>query len=102
MTEMNKIRAEVVARLQAMLQAVAAGADIPPGQRWRTEGLMEALVLSGACSGDDLQQAMADTHAEVLGQSLEDVLGSAWRQDFPFPEIPYFMQRAPVHRGRSD
>lgn len=90
---------EVARRWRDMLEAVAAGEDIPPGQRWRTEGVMEALVLLGARSHDDIQRAMADAYAEVLGRSLETDLGAGWREDYPFPEIPFFMRRAPVHRG---
>lgn len=102
MADSSAIMAEVKARLRAMLQAVAAGEDIPPGQRWRTEGLMQALVLLGTRRDEELQQVIEDIHVEVLGQSLADVLGSDWRRDYPFPEIPFFMQRAPVHRARSD
>ena len=102
MTDSSRLLAEVRARLRAMLEAVADGEDIPPGQRLRSEGMLEALVLLGDCRIEELQQAMADAHVEVLGRSLEDDLGSDWRQNFPFPQIPFFMRRAPVHRGGSD
>lgn len=102
MTDGSRLEAEVAVRWQAMLAAVAAGEDIPPGQRWRTEGMMEALALLGERSEDDLQLAMADAYREALGRSLEEDVGGNWRRDFPFPEIPFFMQRAPVHRGATD
>lgn len=102
MTDADILSEEIARRWQDMLEAVAAGQDIPPGQRWRTEGLMESLVLLGARDGDALQQAMADAYAEALGRSLEDDLGASWREDYPFPEIPFFQRRAPVHRGGRD
>jgi len=102
MTDMARLDEEVARRWQDMLQAAEAGEDIPPGQRWRTEGIMQALVLLGARSSDELQQAMADAYCEALGRSLESDLGTDWRTHFPFPEIPFFMRRAPVHRGRPD
>lgn len=102
MTDATSLDKEVARRWQAMLAAVAAGEDIPPGQRLRAEGLMEALVILRVRSGEELQQEMADAYSEMLGRSLEHDLGVDWRRDFPFPEIPFFMRRAPVHRGGSD
>ncbi|MEQ8515491.1 MAG: hypothetical protein RIC38_07795 [Chromatocurvus sp.] len=99
MTDATRLDDELAKRWQDMLEAVAAGEDIPPGQRWRTEGVMEALVLLGARSSDELQRAMAQAYAEALDRSLESDLGASWREDYPFPEIPFFMRRAPVHRG---
>lgn len=102
MTDASRLDAEVAQRWQDMLAAVAAGDDIPPGLRWRTEGMMEALVLLGVRSGDELQQAMADAYRQSLGRSLESDLGADWQCGHPFPEIPFFMRRAPVHRGGHD
>ncbi len=102
MTDASRLDAEVTQRWQAMLEAIAAGDDIPPGLRWRTEGMMEALVLLGVRSSDELQQAMADAYRQSLGRSLEDDLGAEWQCGHPFPQIPFFMCRAPVHRGGPD
>lgn len=102
MTGTSRLDDEVAKRWQDMLRAVEAGEDIPPGERWRTEGLMQALVLLGARGSDELQQAMADAYREASGRSLESDLGAGWRTHFPFPEIPFFMQRALVHRGKPD
>lgn len=102
MTNATRLDDDLARRWRSMLEAVAAGEDIPPGQRWRTEGVMEAVVLLGARSSEELQQAMADAYAEVLSRSLEHDLGASWREDYPFPEIPYFMRRAPVHHGGRD
>ncbi len=101
-TDADTLNEAIARRWQGMLEAVASGEDIPPGQRWRAEGLMEALVLLGARDGDELQQAMADAYADAIGRSLEDDLGAGWREDYPFPEIPFFQRRAPVHRSGRD
>lgn len=102
MTDASRLEVEVTRRWQDMLSAVVAGEDIPPGLRWRTEGMMEALVLLDIRSGDELQQAMAEAYRQSLGRSLDSDLGADWRAGHPFPEIPYFMRRAPVHRGGRD
>ncbi|MFN2328287.1 MAG: hypothetical protein ABR612_05175 [Chromatocurvus sp.] len=102
MTDATRLNNEVLRRWQDMLSALAAGDDIPPGLRWRTEGMMEALVLLGVHSGDELQQAMADAYQQSLGRSLETDIGADWQAGHPFPEIPFFMRRAPVHRGGHD
>lgn len=102
MTDTSRLDAELAQRWQNMLSAVAAGDDIPPGLRWRTEGMMEALVLLGTRSGGELQQAMADAYRKSLGRSLACDLGDDWQSGHPFPEIPFFMRRAPVHRGGHD
>lgn len=102
MTDVTRLDAEVLHRWQGMLSAVEAGDDIPPGLRWRTEGMMEALVLLGARSREELQQAMADAYQQSFGRSLESDIGADWQDEHPFPEIPFFMGRAPVHRGAHD
>ena len=101
MTDAGRLESEVARRWQAMLASICAGEDVPPGLRLRTEGMMEALVLLGHAP-EELQQAMADAYREALGRTLDDDLGSDWHEGCPFPEVPYFMQRAPVHRGGKD
>lgn len=93
----SEVRRELARRWVHMLQRVAAGDDIPPSLRLRAEGLMEALVLGGEASAEELQSAMCGCHLQELGHSLDSVLGGHWREHYPFPQIPFFQQRAPVY-----
>lgn len=95
------IREELELRWRRMLERVAAGDDIPPSLRLRAEGLMEALVLAGASTEAELQAAMSAAHARETGNRLEAQLSEDWQRAHPFPQIPFFQQRAPVYPGTA-
>ncbi len=99
---MSLLMEEVTSRWDALFRQLAAGDDAPPSQRLRLEGLMEALVITGECSQDDVQAAMDRSYREAFGQNLSAALGSDWRHVHPFPQIPAFMRRAPVVPSTSD
>ncbi len=92
---MKLLETEIERRYRAMFAALAAGDDLPPAQRLRTEGLMEAAVLLGA-NPDVLQQLMDGCYRDAFGCSLDDALGDGWQDFHRFPEIPAFARRAPV------
>ncbi|MEH6582724.1 MAG: hypothetical protein V7754_12365 [Halioglobus sp.] len=94
---MHPILEEVNSRWRQMFTALAAGDDVPPSQRLRTEGLMEALVLIGEMTPEALQSAMDSVYAESFESPLADKLGSQWQEFFPFPQIPAMGRRAPVY-----
>lgn len=96
------LQREIEARLRALLLRVAAGDDVPPGLRMRLEGLMEAAVLMGAATPESLHETLDGLHGEILGAPLAASLGDRWTELYPFPELPVFMQRAPVFRGTGD
>ncbi len=98
---MDKIVEEIQRRWEQMFTALAAGDDLPPGQRLRTEGLMEAAALLGA-DPRALQRNMNETWTRAYGQPLEDILGPDWEQFHRFPEIPAFARRAPVYPSTSE
>ena len=58
---------------------------------------MEALVLLGVASSEELQSAMAKCYLQEYGVSLLQQWGEDWNEMFPFPQIPGFGQRAPVY-----
>ena len=93
---MSELHAEVHARWRQMFTALAAGSDVPPSLRLRTEGLMEALALLGEVEPDVLQQQMDEVYSEVIGQSLAEDFGGRWQDFYPFPQIPAMGRRAPV------
>ncbi|NND67162.1 MAG: hypothetical protein HKN19_06205 [Halioglobus sp.] len=94
---MEQLLEEIERRWRAMFAALAAGEDLPPGERLRAEGMMEAAVVAGAATAESLRERMADSYAAAMGRSLSEALGEDWREIFPFPEVPAMAQRAPVY-----
>ncbi|MCB1855176.1 MAG: hypothetical protein KDI05_09880 [Halieaceae bacterium] len=88
---------EINRRWADMFAALAAGADVPPGQRLRTEGLMEAAVLVGEATAEQLSLAMDACYRQAFGRALGADFGDAWQAFFPFPQIPAMARRAPVY-----
>ncbi len=93
---------ELERRWRDMFAALAAGEDLPPGRRLRTEGLMEAAALAGFSTPEALSRAMDDRYREVFGRGLADDFGAQWRTFHPFPEIPAVARRAPVFPTTRD
>jgi len=91
-----KLYPEIEGRLRRLLERLESGDDAPPGSRLRLEGLCEAAVLTGECDIAAIDELLDSLHRELRGPSLDAALGSHWRQAHPFPELPLFMDRAPV------
>ena len=89
---------ELEGRWRAIFESLAAGGEVPPSQRLRTEGMMETLVLLGVASEQDLQSSLARLYAEYYAEPLPP----DWTELFPFPQVPGFGQRAPVYPSTSD
>ena len=94
---METLVPEIQRRWTDMFTALAAGEDVPPGQRLRCEGMMEAALLVGAASADELSRAMDDCYREAFGRSLTADFGADWQALFAFPQIPAMARRAPVY-----
>lgn len=99
---MQVLVAELEARWQAMFTALVAGDDVSPGQRLRTEGLMEAAVLMAVATPGELLAAMDRCYQSAYGCSIADHFGSDWQDFFPFPQIPAMAKRAPVYPSTKD
>ncbi len=93
---------ELERRCSAIFAALARGEDVPPGQALRTEGLLEAALLLGRSEQARLDALLAQCYAEATGRPLSADLGEQWREDYPFPQIPLWMQRAPVVPSTAD
>ena len=89
-------------RWRDMFGALAAGEDLPPALRLRTEGMMEAAVLLGFAPQDEVDEAMDSCFREAFGESLMQRFGPDWRDFYPFPQIPAVAARAPVYPSASD
>jgi len=87
---------EIETRLRSLLERLEGGDDAPPGSRLRLEGLCEAAVLVGECDTATIDALVDTLHRELRGRSLAETLGAGWREAHPFPELPLFMDRAPV------
>ena len=99
---MSKLLNELEGRWKQMFIALAAGDDAPPSLRLRAEGLMEAALLTGLASPEEIDAAMDDCYRQAFGQSLTEDFGDDWRGFYPFPQIPAMGRRAPVYPSTSD
>jgi hypothetical protein len=94
----NLAWAELERRWHGIFSTLHSGGEVPPAQRLRTEGLMEAIVLLGIASPENVQDALERCYADCYGEPLR----GDWRELFPFPQIPGFGQRAPVYPSTRD
>ena len=85
-----------------MFAALAAGDDVPPTQRLRAEGLMEAAVLVGEMTTLELDEAMARCYLEAFDRTITVEFGEDWRDFYPFPQIPAMGRRAPVYPSTAE
>jgi hypothetical protein len=99
---MQDLLQELKTRWNIMFTALAAGDDVAPSLRLRAEGLMEAALLTGAASAEELDAAMDECYRQAFGQTLADDFGDDWRGFYPFPQIPAMGRRAPVYPSTRD
>jgi hypothetical protein len=99
---MHELELELEARWRAMFTALAGGGDVPPSQRLRTEGVMEAAALLGIATPATLTAAMERCYRAAFGRSIDDDFGDGWQEFFPFPQIPAMGVRAPVFPSTRD
>lgn len=99
---MSAIVEELSRRWHAMFSDLQRGDDLPPGARLRTEGMMEAAVLAGAASAEELQAMMAESYQAITGSSLAEEFGEDWSEFFAFPQLPAMARRAPVYPSTKD
>ncbi len=90
--------AELERRWRGIFETLAAGGEVPPATRLRTEGYMLAVVDLGLATEEALTRAMEACYLECFGEGLQP----GWRELQPFPEVPGFGRRAPVFPSTSD
>jgi hypothetical protein len=89
---------ELEGRWRHIFSTLHGGGEIPPGQRLRAEGFMEAVVLLELSTEAAVQDALEHCYRDIFGEPLR----RDWRELFPFPQIPGFGQRAPVYPSTPD
>lgn len=99
---MSRLVDELERRWEDIYGRLAAGEDVPPALRLRAEGLMEAAVLEGRATVEELQACMAQAYRRFLSRELTADWGEDWPAFFPFPQIPGFGRRAPVWPTSGD
>jgi len=99
---MHVLLIELERRWRAMFDALAAGDDVPPSQRLRAEGLMEAAELQGIVTREQLLDSMGRCYGEAFGRAIAEDFGEDWAVFFPFPQIPAMARRAPVYPSTKD
>lgn len=93
---------ELKQRWTTMFAALAAGDDVPPSMRLRTEGVMESALLLGDASMEEMDQAMGQCYQQAFHSSITEDFGTDWREFYPFPQIPAMGLRAPVYPSTKD
>jgi len=93
---------ELNTRWRKMFMALASNSDVAPSLSLRTEGLMEAAVLTGEATVQEVTQAMAGVYEEAFGRALAQDFDETWQDFFPFPQIPAMAKRAPVYPSTPD
>lgn len=96
------LMAELSRRWREIFERLASGDDLPPTERLRAEGMMEAALLTGEANRQTITQAMDNCYRDAAGSSIAETFGDDWQVFFPFPQIPAMMQRAPVYPSTSD
>ncbi len=99
---MDELLEAIENRLGAALSRLAAGGDLPPGHRYRLEGLLEAAVLTGAATEAELAALLRRLFEVHFRRPVEDSLWAGWKDLHPFPALPLYMARAPVSPSTSD
>lgn len=99
---MHELMRELQQRWSGMFADLAAGADLPPARRLRAEGMMEAAVLLGVASEEQLVSAMDHCYRDAFGATIAEHFGDDWREYHPFPQIPAMGVRAPVYPSTAD
>lgn len=99
---MQVLEAELEQRWRSMFAALAAGDDVSPGQRLRTEGIMEAAVLMAVATPEALIEKMDRCYRCANGRGIADDFGIDWQDFFTFPQIPAMATRAPVYPSTKD
>jgi hypothetical protein len=99
---MTPLFTELERRWLAMFAALAAGDDVPPSQRLRAEGMMEAALVLQPDTAGRIDAAMARCYQRALGRAIEADFGSDWREFYPFPQIPAMGCRAPVYPSADE
>lgn len=98
---MDRLLREVERRWSMMFAALAAGDDVSPALRLRTEGLMEAVLLQSVTC-EEIDDRMGYCYRQAFGRTLDTDFGADWRDFYPFPQIPAMGLRAPVYHGTRD
>lgn len=99
---MNELMAELDRRWRGMFGALAGGDDLPPADRLRAEGMMEAAVLMQLATSDELLLAMDTCYRAAYGRGIVEDFGEDWQDFYPFPQIPAVARRAPVYPSTPD
>lgn len=93
---------EISQRLDKLLARAHEGHDVPPAHKHRLEGMMEAALICGVATENELRALFILRHDAYAPASLASVLGKNWGKAYPFPNLPIYMKRAPVEPSAAD
>jgi hypothetical protein len=89
-------------RWREIFSRLESGDVVPPTLQLRTEGLMEAAVVAGVATEQQVREQMGNVYHDLRGASIGQHLGDDWQQIYPFPQIPAVADRAPVYPSTPD
>jgi hypothetical protein len=89
-------------RWREIFSRLEAGDVVPPTLQLRAEGLMEAAVVTGLATEQEVLEQMGDVYRDLRGGSIGQHLGDDWQHIYPFPQIPAVALRAPVYPSTPD
>lgn len=100
----DRFIAETRQRLATVFEAWALGRDVAPGERLRLEGFMQAGIVLGLATRQQVLACMAEICREYLGEAAME------HCEAPFPPmadpgilpLPPLMRRAPVVPSTRD
>ncbi|WP_066959380.1 hypothetical protein [Microbulbifer sp. Q7] len=88
---------EVSRRLRQLFSTSKLGMAIPPSERHRLEGFMQAGIFLGLSSKAELAELMEGIHLEVFGKTIAERKAEA-PSSWVFEEVDYALYETPTYQ----
>ncbi|WOX07085.1 hypothetical protein [Microbulbifer pacificus] len=94
--QQEKFTQEVSRRLRGLFGSSKLGFPIPPIERHRLEGFMQAGIFLGLSSKAELAQLMEDIHVDIFGKTIAERKAQA-PLSWVFEEVDYSHYESPAY-----
>lgn len=88
-------------RLTDLYTELQGGGNPSPAARFRLEGILEAAETAAGLSKEELYAIVDGVFRKIYQQSLNQVFGQDWMDQYAFPSLPICGIRAPVYPGKK-
>ncbi|HEY8568777.1 hypothetical protein [Microbulbifer sp.] len=92
----EKFTHEVSRRLRGLFGTSKLGMPIPPIERHRLEGFMQAGIFLGLSSKAELAQLMEEIHFDIFGKTIAEHRAQA-PLSWVFEEVDYSLYESPAY-----